>query len=78
MLGFVGNSRATFQEIINSGIRHNTYSRFSKTLSHFVLGNELLASHLKLLTVPSCSALDVFHLTNSRVTHVIIHGINPR
>ena len=34
MLGFVCNSRATFRVIINSGIKHNTYSRCFEPVSH--------------------------------------------
>ena len=77
-LGFVFNSRVTFRVIINSGIRHNTYSRCLEPLSHSVSGNERLSIRLKLLMVPSYLALDMFHSFNSRDTLMIILGIPPR
>ena len=73
--GLVCNSRATFREIINSGIKQNTYSRCFEPLSRPVTGIERLPTRLKLLMVPSYFALDVFHLFNSRDTHLFIHGI---
>jgi hypothetical protein len=75
--GLVCNSRATFREITNSGIKNNTYSRCSEPLSHSVSGNERLSIRLKLHMVPSYLALDVFHLFNSRDTHVFNPGITP-
>ena len=59
MLGFICNSRVTFREITNSGIRQNTYSHRSKTLPHFVSGNKRLPTRLKLLNAPPYLALDV-------------------
>ena len=58
--GLVYNSRATSREIINSGIRHKTYSHCSGPLLHFVSGIERLPTRLKLLMVPSYFALDIF------------------
>ena len=64
-------------EIINSGIGHNTYSCCSEPHSHSVSGNERLPIRLKLLIAPSYFSLDVFHLFNSRDTLMIILGIPP-
>ena len=75
-LRFVCNLRATFL-VINSGIGHNTYSRCSEPHSHSVSGNERLPIRLKLLIAPSYFALDVFHLFNSRDTHMFILGKPP-
>ena len=75
-LRFVCNLRATFL-VITSGIAHNTYSRCSKPLLHSVSGNARLPIHSKLLIALSYFALDVFHLFNSRDTHMFILGIPP-
>ena len=61
--------------MINFGIRYHTYSRCSEPLSCLDQDIKRLTNRLKLLTVPFRSALDVFHFTNLRDTHVIIHGI---
>ena len=74
--GLVCNSRTTVL-LIYTGIRHNTYSDCFEPLSHFVLGFERLPTRLKLLIVLSYSTLDVFHLFNSRGTHLLIHGLIP-
>ena len=55
-------------EIINSGIRRNTYSRCSGPLSPFVLGIERLPARSKLPMIPPYLALDIFVSFNSRVT----------
>ena len=67
MLGFVFNSRATCL-VIYSGIRRNTYSHCSESLSHFVSGTERLPTRSKLLMIPSYFALDIFVSFNWRVT----------
>ncbi len=59
VLDFVGNSRATCL-LIYSGIGHNTYSRCSKPLSHFVSGIERLPARSKLPMKPLYFALDIF------------------
>ena len=74
--GLVCNPRATVL-VVNSGIGHNTYSRCSEPHSHSVSGNERLPIRLKLLIAPSYFALDVFHLFNSRDTHMFILGKPP-
>ena len=51
--GLICNSRATFWDIINSSIRHKTYSYCSGPLVHFVSGIGWLPTRLKLLMVPS-------------------------
>mgnify|MGYP001010029840 CR=1 FL=1 len=66
--GLVCNSRATFREIINSGIRHNTYSRCFEPLSRPVSGIERLPARSKLPMIPPYFALDIFLSFNSRVT----------
>ena len=63
----VCNPRATLREIINSGIRHNTYSRCFEPLSHVVSGIERLPTRLKLLRVPPYFTLDILRFS-SRVT----------
>ena len=50
-LGFVCNSRATFREIINFGIRHNTYSRCSEPFRHRTIACPLETSPRYLLTL---------------------------
>ena len=67
MLGFVFNSRATFLEIINYGLKHNTYSRCFEPLSRPVAGIEQLPACSKLPLVPPYFALDIFLSFNSRV-----------
>ena len=52
-LGFVCNSRATFREIINFGIRHNTYSRCSEPFRHQTIACPLETSPRYLLTLLS-------------------------
>ena len=75
-LGFVCNSRATFL-VIYSGIRHNTYSRYSVPLSHLVSVIEQWSTRLKLLIVPYYFALGMFYSFNLRDTHMFIRGITP-
>ena len=65
--GLICNSRATFRDIINSGIRHKTYSHCSGPLLHFVSGIERLPTRFKLLKV-SYFALDNLLSFKSRVT----------
>ena len=74
MLGFVGNPRATFQEIY-SGIRRNTYSRYSEPLSHSGSDFEQLFIRLEPLIVPSYLTLEVFYMFNSRDNLMLIHGL---
>ena len=76
MLGFVFNSRATFL-VIYSGIRRNTYSRYSEPLSHSGSDFEQLSIHLEPLIVPSYLTLDVFYMFNSRDNLMLIHGLTP-
>ena len=66
--GLVCNSRATFREIINSGIRHNTYSRYFEPLPRPVIGIERLPARSKLPMIPPYFALDISLSFNSRVT----------
>ena len=66
--GLVCNSWASFRGIINSGIRHNTYSHCYEPLSHPVSGTERLPACSKLLMIPPYFALDIFLSFNSRVT----------
>ena len=58
-LDFVCSSRATCL-VIYSGIRRNTYSHFSESLSHTFSDIERLPIRLKLLIAPSYLALDDF------------------
>ena len=67
-LGFICNSRATFRVIINSGIKHNTYSHGFEPLSHSVSGNERLPASSKLPIIPLYFAPNIFRGFNSRVT----------
>ena len=76
MLGFVFNSRATFL-VLYSGIRRNTYSRCSETLSHSGSDFEKLSIRLEPLIVPSYLTLDIFYWFNSRGTLMLIHGLTP-
>ena len=76
--GLIYNSRATSREIINSGIRHNTFSHCSETLSHSGSDFEQLSIHLEPLIVPSYLTLDVFDMFNSRDNLMLIHGLTPR
>ena len=69
--GLVCNSRATFREIINSGIRHHTYSRCFEPLPRPVTGIERLPARSKLPMIPPYFALDIFLSLNSRVTSAI-------
>ena len=66
--GLIYNSRATSREIINSGIRHNTYYRCSGPVSHFVSGIERLPTRSKHLMVLTYSTLDIVLSFHSRVT----------
>ena len=75
-LGFVFNSRATFL-MLYSGIRRNTYSRCSETLTHSGSDFEQLSIRLEPLIVPSYLTLDVFHMFNSRDNLILIHGLTP-
>ena len=74
MLGFVFNSWATFL-VLYSGIRCNTYSRYSEPLSHSGSDFEELSIRLEPLIVPSYLTLDVFYMFNSRDNLMLIHGI---
>ena len=76
MLGFVFNSRTTFL-VLYSGIRRNTYSRYSEPLSHSGSDFEQLSIRLEPLIVPSYLTLDVFHMFNSRDNLLLIHGLTP-
>ena len=76
MLGFVFNSWVTFL-VLYSGIRHNTYSRCSETLSHSGSDFEKLSIRLEPLIVPSYLTLDVFYMFNSRDTLMLILGLTP-
>ena len=74
--GLVCNPRATVL-VIYSGIRRNTYSRCSETLSHSGSDFEQLSIHLEPLIVPSYLTLDVFYMFNSRDNLMLIHGLTP-
>ena len=67
-LDLVCNSQATVRKIINSGTRHNTYSRCFELLSRPVSGIERLLPRSKLPMIPPYFALDIFLSCNSRVT----------
>ena len=67
--GHACNSWATYREIINSGIRHHTYSRCFEPLPRPITGIERLPIRLKLLMVPSYFALDIFLSFKSRETY---------
>ena len=67
-LGLVCGSRATFREIINSGIRHNTYSHCFEPFSRPVSGIERLPARSKLPMTPPYFSLDIFLSFNSGVT----------
>ena len=56
------------REIINSGIRHNTYSHCSEPFSPPVSGIEQFHVCSKLLMIPPYFALDIFLSFNSIVT----------
>ena len=75
-LGFVFNSWATFL-VLYSGIRRNTYSRYSEPLSHSGSGFEQLSIRLEPIMVPSYLTLEVFHMFNSRDNLILIHGLTP-
>ena len=49
-------------------MKHNTYSRCSRPLSHFVSSIERLPARSKLPMIPPYFALDIFISFNSRVT----------
>ena len=74
--GLVCNSRATVL-VIYSGIRRNTYSRYSEPLSHSGSGFEQLSIRLEPIMVPSYLTLEVFHMFNSRDNLILIHGLTP-
>ena len=77
--GLVSNSWATFREIINSVIIHNTYSHSSKALSHSDSGNEWLPISLELLITPSYSTLDDFlECQHERCLYTSFTEIAPR
>ena len=76
MLGFIGNSRATFL-LLYSGIRRNAYSRRSEPLSHSGSDFEQLSIRLDPLIVPSYLTLDVFYLFKTRDNLMLIHGLTP-
>ena len=75
--GLVCNSRAT---VPSDQFWYRTQYLFPLlwTPFHSVSGNERLPIRSKLLIALSYSALDVFHLFNSRDTHMFILGIPPR
>ena len=74
--GLVCNSRAIVL-VIYSGIKRNTYSRYSEPLSHSGSDFEQLSIRLEPLIVPSYLTLDVFHMFNSRDNLILIHGLTP-
>ena len=76
MRGFVFNSWATFL-VLYSGIRRNTYSRYSEHLSHSGSDFEGLSIRLEPLIIPSYLTLEVFHMFNSRDNLILIHGLTP-
>ena len=76
MLGFVGNSRATFL-LLYSGIRRNAYSHRSEPFSHSGSDFEQLPIRLDPLIVPSYLTLEVFYMFNSRGSLMLIHGLTP-
>ena len=75
--GLVCNPRATVL-VIYSGIRRNTYSRYSEPLSHSGTGFEQLSIRLEPIMVPSYLTLEVFHMFNSWDNLILIHGLTPR
>ena len=68
-VGSVCNSRATFREITNSGIRQNTYSSRSEPPFTLCFRQRTIAYALETsIFVPSYFALNNFLSCNSRVT----------
>ena len=63
--------------MLYSGIRRNTYSRCSETLSPSGSDFEKLSIRLEPLIVPSYLSLDVFYMFNSRDNLMLIHGLTP-
>ena len=63
--------------MLYSGIKCNTYSRYSEPL--FLSGSdfEQLSIRLEPLIVPSYLTLDVFYMFNSRDNLMLIYGLTP-